>query len=152
MSGGERQRLSIARVMLHQPRVLILDEATSALDTTSERYVQSALQPLMRDRTTMVIAHRLSTIIAADVIYVVDRGRIVEHGPHDQLLAYGGLYANLYREQFGGGRIEAYCEDGVIFSDGSIGTAERPEPALTGGGQDAPRRTRSGDERMPWEE
>ena len=152
LSGGERQRLSIARVILHQPRVLILDEATSALDTTSERYVQSALQPLMRDRTTMVIAHRLSTIIAADVIYVVDRGRIVEHGPHDQLLAYGGLYANLYREQFGGGRIEAYCEDGVIFSDGSIGTAERPEPALTGGGQDATRRTRSGDERMPWEE
>ena len=152
LSGGERQRLSIARVILHQPRVLILDEATSALDTASERYVQSALQPLMRDRTTMVIAHRLSTIIAADVIYVVDRGRIVEHGPHDELLAYGGLYANLYREQFGGGRIEAYCEDGVIFSDGSIGTAERPEPALTGGGQDAPRRTRSGDDRMPWEE
>ena len=152
LSGGERQRLSIARVILHQPRVLILDEATSALDTVSERYVQSALQPLMRDRTTMVIAHRLSTIIAADVIYVVDRGRIVEHGPHDELLAYGGLYANLYREQFGGGRIEAYCEDGVIFSDGSIGTAERPEPALTGGGQDAPRRTRSGDEKMPWEE
>ena len=152
LSGGERQRLSIARVILYQPRVLILDEATSALDTASERYVQSALQPLMRDRTTMVIAHRLSTIIAADVIYVVDRGRIVEHGPHDELLAYGGLYANLYREQFGGGRIEAYCEDGVIFSDGSIGTAERPEPALTGGGPDAPRRTRSGDERMPWEE
>ena len=152
LSGGERQRLSIARVILHQPRVLILDEATSALDTVSERYVQSALQPLMRDRTTMVIAHRLSTIIAADVIYVVDRGRIVEHGPHDELLAYGGLYANLYREQFGGGRIEAYCEDGVIFSDGSIGTAERPEPALTGGGQDALRHTRSGDERMPWEE
>ncbi len=152
LSGGERQRLSIARVILHQPRVLILDEATSALDTASERYVQSALQPLMRDRTTMVIAHRLSTIIAADVIYVVDRGRIVEHGPHDELLAYGGLYANLYREQFGGGRIEAYCEDGVIFSDGSIGTTERPEPALTAGGQDAPRRTRSGDETMPWEE
>jgi len=81
LSGGERQRLSIARVILHQPRVLILDEATSALDTVSERYVQSALQPLMRDRTTMVIAHRLSTIIAADVIYVVDRGRIVEHAP-----------------------------------------------------------------------
>ena len=152
LSGGERQRLSIARVILHQPRVLILDEATSALDTASERYVQSALQPLMRDRTTMVIAHRLSTIIAADVIYVVDRGRIVEHGAHDELLAYGGLYANLYREQFGGGRIEAYCEDGVIFSDGSIGTAERPAPALTGGGQDAPRRTRSGDATMPWEE
>ena len=152
LSGGERQRLSIARVILHQPRVLILDEATSALDTASERYVQAALQPLMRDRTTMVIAHRLSTIIAADVIYVVDQGRIVEHGPHNELLAQGGLYADLYREQYGGGRIEAYCEDGVIFSDGSIGTAERPEPALAGSGQDAPRRTGRDDERLPWEE
>ena len=152
LSGGERQRLSIARVILHRPRVLILDEATSALDTASERYVQAALQPLMRDRTTMVIAHRLSTIIAADVIYVVDRGRIVEHGPHNELLAQGGLYADLYREQYGGGRIEAYCEDGVIFSDGSIGTAERPEPALAGSGQDAPRRTGRDDERLPWEE
>ena len=153
LSGGERQRLSIARVILHQPRVLILDEATSALDTASERYVQSALQPLMRDRTTMVIAHRLSTIIAADVIYVVDRGRIVEHGPHNELLAKDGLYANLYREQYGGGRIEAYCVDGVIFSDGSISTAERPEPALTSGGSDGPRRrSHSGDDRMPWEE
>ncbi len=152
LSGGERQRLSIARVVLHQPRVLILDEATSALDTVSERYVQAALQPLMHDRTTMVIAHRLSTIIAADVIYVVDRGRIVEHGPHDELLAQGGLYATLYQEQYGGGRIEAYCEDGVIFSDGSISTAERPEPALAGSGQDGPRRTGRGDDRMPWEE
>jgi len=152
LSGGERQRLSIARVILHQPRVLILDEATSALDTASERYVQAALEPLMRDRTTMVIAHRLSTIIAADEIYVVDRGRIVEHGPHNELLAQGGLYADLYREQYGGGRIEAYCEDGVIFSDGSIGAAERPEPALAGSGQDAPRRTGRDDERLPWEE
>ena len=152
LSGGERQRLSIARVILHQPRVLILDEATSALDTASERYVQAALEPLMRDRTTMVIAHRLSTIIAANVIYVVDRGQIVEHGPHNELLAQGGLYADLYREQYGGGRIEAYCEDGVIFSDGSIGAAERPEPALAGSGQDAPRRTGRDDERLPWEE
>jgi ATP-binding cassette subfamily B protein len=68
------------------------------------------------------------------------------------LLAKDGLYANLYREQYGGGRIEAYCEDGVIFSDGSIGAAERPEPALTGGGSDGPRRPSSGDGRMPWEE
>ena len=153
LSGGERQRLSIARVILHQPRVLILDEATSALDTASERYVQSALQPLMRDRTTMVIAHRLSTIIAADVIYVVDRGRIVEHGPHNELLAKDGLYANLYREQYGGGRIEAYCVDGVIFSDGSISTAERPDLVLTSRGSDGPRRrSHSGDDRMPWED
>jgi ATP-binding cassette subfamily B protein len=91
LSGGERQRLSVARVVLHQPRVLILDEATSALDTASERYVQSALQPLMWGRTTLVIAHRLSTIIAADVIYVVDRGKIVEYGPHAELLAQKGL-------------------------------------------------------------
>ena len=152
LSGGERQRLSIARVILHQPRVLILDEATSALDTSSERYVQSALQPLMRDRTTMVIAHRLSTIIAADIIYVVDQGRIVETGTHDQLLTKGGLYANLYQQQFGGGRIEAYCEDGVIFSDGSISTSERPEPVLAGEATDAPRRRRGDDDRMPWEE
>jgi ATP-binding cassette subfamily B protein len=153
LSGGERQRLSIARVILHQPRVLILDEATSALDTTSERYVQTALQPLMRDRTTMVIAHRLSTIIAADVIYVVDQGRIVEHGPHDTLLAKGGLYASLYQQQFGGGRIEAYCEDGVIFSDGSISTSERPEPVLTpSGAEDGPKRSRKDDEKMPWED
>ena len=153
LSGGERQRLSIARVILHQPRVLILDEATSALDTASERYVQSALQPLMRDRTTMVIAHRLSTIIAADIIYVIDRGRIVEQGPHNELLANGGLYADLYREQFGGGRIEAYCEDGVVFSDGSIGTAERPEPALVGsGGEGQSRSSREDHDPMPWED
>jgi ATP-binding cassette subfamily B protein len=152
LSGGERQRLSIARVILHQPRVLILDEATSALDTSSERFVQSALQPLMRDRTTMVVAHRLSTIIAADVIYVVDRGRIVEHGTHDQLLANGGMYANLYQQQFGGGRIEAYCEDGVIFSDGSISTSERPEPVLSGGGLEESNDRRDTSEKMPWEE
>ncbi len=152
LSGGERQRLSIARVILHQPRVLILDEATSALDTASERFVQSALQPLMRDRTTMVIAHRLSTIIAADVIYVIDQGQIVEHGSHEALLAKGGLYANLYQQQFGGGLIEAYCEDGVIFSDGSIGTAERPDPVLSGGGQEESKDRGNAIERMPWEE
>ena len=152
LSGGERQRLSIARVILHQPRVLILDEATSALDTASERFVQSALQPLMRGRTTMVIAHRLSTIIAADVIYVIDQGQIVEHGSHEALLSKGGLYTNLYQQQFGGGLIEAYCEDGVIFSDGSIGTAERPEPVLSGGGQEESKDRRNAIERMPWEE
>ncbi len=120
LSGGERQRLSIARVILHQPRLLILDEATSALDTASERYVQSALEPLMRGRTTVAIAHRLSTIVAADVIYVVDRGRIVEYGAHTELLARSGLYAHLYEEQFEGGRVECYCEDGVVLTDGNI--------------------------------
>ena len=134
LSGGERQRLAIARVILHQPRVLILDEATSALDTASERYVQAALQPLMRGRTTMVIAHRLSTILSADVIYAIDRGKIVEHGTHDELLSSDGLYARLYREQFGGGLIEAHCHDGVVFSDGSITPIEAPEPILAAAG------------------
>ncbi len=121
LSGGERQRLSIARVILHQPRILILDEATSSLDTESERYVQAALQPLMRGRTTMVIAHRLSTIMSADVIYVVDQGRIVESGTHDELLSNNGLYTRLYREQYDSGRIEARFQDGVVYSDGTVG-------------------------------
>ena len=129
LSGGERQRLAIARVILHQPRILILDEATSALDTASERYVQSALQPLMRGRTTVAIAHRLSTIIAADVIYVIDRGQLMEHGTHSELLARGGLYAHLYEEQFDSGQVECYCEDGVVLSDGQVVYPE-PEEAF----------------------
>ncbi len=120
LSGGERQRLSIARVILHDPRILILDEATSALDTASERHVQAALEPLMRDRTTIAIAHRLSTIMSADVIYVVDEGRIVEYGTHDQLLETCGLYASLYQEQFDNGRVETRCEDGIVMVDGNI--------------------------------
>ncbi len=132
LSGGERQRLAIARVILHQPRILILDEATSSLDTESERYVQSALVPLMHGRTTMVVAHRLSTILLADVIYVLDKGKIVEHGSHDELLSYEGLYARLYREQYGGGLIEAYCEDGVVYSDGRIVSVGGREPAPSG--------------------
>jgi ATP-binding cassette subfamily B protein len=100
LSGGEKQRVAIARVILKNPRILILDEATSALDTRSERLIQAALDPLMRNRTTLAIAHRLSTILAADLILVVDRGRIVERGTHAELLELGGLYAKLYREQF----------------------------------------------------
>ena len=100
LSGGEKQRVAIARVILKDPRILILDEATSALDTRSERLIQAALDPLMRNRTTLAIAHRLSTILAADLILVVDRGRIVERGTHDQLLQQGGLYEKLFRQQF----------------------------------------------------
>jgi ATP-binding cassette subfamily B protein len=101
LSGGEKQRIAIARVILKNPRVLVLDEATSALDTHSERLIQAALEPLMKDRTTLAIAHRLSTILSADVILVVDKGEIVERGTHEELLALGGLYSRLYQEQFG---------------------------------------------------
>ena len=103
LSGGEKQRIAIARVILKDPRILILDEATSALDTHSERLIQAALEPLMRDRTTLAIAHRLSTILAADLILVVDKGEIVERGTHDELLELNGLYARLYNEQFSKG-------------------------------------------------
>ena len=82
-------------MILHQPRILILDEATSALDTTSERYVQAALEPLMKGRTTLVIAHRLSTIRKADKIIVIDQGRVVEQGSHDELLGRNGDYSRL---------------------------------------------------------
>ena len=100
LSGGEKQRIAIARVVLKNPRVLILDEATSALDTHSERLIQAALEPLMKNRTTLAIAHRLSTILTADVILVVDHGEIVERGTHHELLEKDGLYARLYNEQF----------------------------------------------------
>lgn len=100
LSGGERQRLALARVLLKDPRILILDEATSSLDSTSERLIKEALVPLMRGRTSLVIAHRLSTILRADVINVVENGRIVESGTHSDLLARNGLYASLYNAQF----------------------------------------------------
>jgi ATP-binding cassette subfamily B protein len=120
LSGGEKQRLAIARVVLKDPRILILDEATSSLDTTSERLVQAALEPLMQGRTTIAIAHRLSTILKADVIFVIDRGRVAERGTHYELLARGGLYAQLYEQQFKGGLVEAELEDGVLLRTGEV--------------------------------
>jgi ATP-binding cassette subfamily B protein len=129
MSGGEKQRLAIARVVLKSPRVLILDEATSALDTTSERLVQAALEPLLTGRTTIAIAHRLSTILAADVIFVIDRGRLLEQGTHAELLRRGGAYAKVYEQQFQGGRVEAVCEDGMVLASGEVVAAAPTAPA-----------------------
>ena len=100
LSGGERQRLTIARLLLARPRVVILDEATAHLDSTSEAAVQAALSEALSGRTAVVIAHRLSTIRAADMILVVEDGRIVERGTHADLLTAGGRYEELYRTQF----------------------------------------------------
>lgn len=100
LSGGERQRIAIARVVLKNPRILVLDEATSHLDSVSEALIQEALQRIMQGRSSLVIAHRLSTILAADKILVIDKGRLVEQGKHEELLAHGGLYTTLYETQF----------------------------------------------------
>jgi ATP-binding cassette subfamily B protein len=117
LSGGEKQRIAIARVILKDPRILLLDEATSNLDTVSEQLIQASLAPLFAGRTSIVIAHRLSTILAADTILVLDSGRLVEQGTHGELLARGGLYATLHEHQFRTDR--AAATDELAFAEGA---------------------------------
>lgn len=114
LSGGEKQRLAIARVILKNPRIIVLDEATSSLDSQSEALIQEALARVQKGRTSIVIAHRLSTILSADRIFVLDRGQIVEEGTHGSLIGKGGLYANLYETQFKQGQNQATENEGVV--------------------------------------
>jgi ABC-type multidrug transport system fused ATPase/permease subunit len=100
LSGGQRQRLAIARVFLKNPALVILDEATSSLDSQSERYVEAAMEELLRGRSTLIIAHRLSTVLRADRVVVIEHGCVVESGSHEDLLNAEGIYAKLYRGQF----------------------------------------------------
>jgi ATP-binding cassette subfamily B protein len=110
LSGGEKQRVAIARTLLKNPPILVLDEATSALDTRTEQAIQATLDRVSQSRTTMVIAHRLSTIVHADLIVVLDEGRIVEQGTHDELLRSGGLYGELWERQAAERVLEATAE------------------------------------------
>ncbi|HEY1245859.1 MAG TPA: ATP-binding cassette domain-containing protein, partial [Hyphomicrobiaceae bacterium] len=144
LSGGEKQRVAIARTILKAPPILILDEATSALDSHTEREIQNALDEVARNRTTLVIAHRLSTIVGADNILVLEAGRLVEQGTHAELLTKGGLYASLWNRQRQAERAReelahALAEEGERIKGGRIEgggpfavsprEGEKPEPA-----------------------
>lgn len=120
LSGGEKQRLAIARVLLKDPRILILDEATSSLDSHTEALIQEALEPLMKGRTTIAIAHRLSTVLAADKLLVLDHGHMVEEGTHRELLAKGGLYAQLYEIQFKPQLTGSWPAEDEVFEEGPV--------------------------------
>ena len=117
LSSGERQLLTIARAFIANPSLLILDEATSSVDTRTEVLVQQAMQALRTDRTSFVIAHRLSTIRDADTILMMQSGRIVEQGSHEELLAAGGAYARLYRSQFEGAAVDIDAEEELTAQD-----------------------------------
>jgi ATP-binding cassette subfamily B protein len=133
LSGGEKQRVAIARTILTGPPILLLDEATSALDSHTEREIQDALERVSKNRTTLVIAHRLSTIVGADEIIVIDGGRIVERGTHHQLLAAGGLYASMWNRQR---EAEAAREKLALVADN--GSAPNRNPPATGEDDGAP--------------
>jgi ATP-binding cassette subfamily B protein len=141
LSGGEKQRVAIARTILKGPPILILDEATSALDSHTEREIQDALDEVARHRTTLVIAHRLSTIVGADNILVLDAGRLVEQGTHAELLARGGLYASLWNrqrqaEQAREQLAEALAQEGARIDGGRLRPGAlpgAPEPAAENG-------------------
>jgi subfamily B ATP-binding cassette protein MsbA len=126
LSGGQRQRVAIARAILADPRVLLLDEATSSLDSESEMMIQDGLRSLRQGRTTFVIAHRLSTIRSADQILVLEGGEIVERGSHEQLLARGGRYRQLYDKQY-------HFEQDRFINPGEDFTPEPPKAAVSAG-------------------
>ena len=127
LSGGEKQRVAIARTILKRPRILMFDEATSALDTRTEREIQVALKEISRDRTTLVIAHRLSTVVDADEILVLEQGRIVERGTHDALLAAKGTYAQMWaRQQEADDRFSAEGPGGGALPAGPTGGSMAP--------------------------